>query len=190
MSACMLRRGQGSIRVQHNRYANLVVVILSCGQLKPSRLFIGNGEMSWTVYVTRQRCEGNRGTAPLVLKVGARWSGQLYPMVALFCGRNSPISGRVYPEPNWTLWNRKPGRPVSRFLFIPILFFVFSCTLFVPLPWLSCIFAICLYLQHKTNIHAPGGIRTCNSGKRSLRPLGHWDGQPRDLLWLLVHIVT
>jgi hypothetical protein len=54
-----------------------------------------------------------------------------------------------------------------------------------------------LYLtntQHsqQTNIHAPGGIRTCNPSRRAavdprLRPLGHWD---RLVTFLKQHILS
>jgi hypothetical protein len=43
-----------------------------------------------------------------------------------------------------------------------------------------------VFLQHNTNIHAPGGIRTHDPSKRAaedqrLRPHGHWDRRKGDL---------
>jgi hypothetical protein len=65
-------------------------------------------------------------------------------------------------------------------------FLLLSCSLFVLYPYLFLRLdspAFCLLsLLHNTDIHAPGGIRTCSASKRSLadpglRPLGSRDRQ-------------
>ena len=141
--------------------------------------------MSWTVYVTRQRCEGNRGTAPLVLKVGARRSGQLYPMVALICGRNSPISGRVYPEPNWTLWNRKL-LIYTDFVFCIFLYSVLRPYLCLCLDCPAFLPFVFIYNTTQTSM-PPAGFEPATPASD---PLDRSATGMGNLLWLLVHIVT
>ena len=64
------------------------------------------------------------------------------------------------------------------FYLIRICFFVLDCHVF-------CLFSV--LTTNNTNIYAPAGIRTRNPSKRSaadprLRPLGHWDRQPAQLI--------
>ena len=61
-------------------------------------------------------------------------------------------------------------------------FLYFICTSLSSLSSACLLFFTVQHTQHNTNVHAPGGIRTHNSSKRSaadprLRPLGHWDRQ-------------
>ena len=63
-----------------------------------------------------------------------------------------------------------------------VLSLYFFRTSFFVLIALPCSFVSAV--QHNTNIHAPGWIRTLNPNKRSaadpcLRPLGYWDRQIR-----------
>ena len=70
------------------------------------------------------------------------------------------------------------------------IFFVFSCNLFLLHPYLFlCLhchaFYLLLFLQHNTNIHAPGRIRTRNPSMQSgadprFRSLCHGDRQGFD----------
>jgi hypothetical protein len=74
--------------------------------------------------------------------------------------------------------SRQTSMPPARYFFF---FVLCTSSALLLLPWLSWVCLLSLLCKsHNTNIHAPGGIRTRNTSKRSaadprLRPLGRWD---------------
>ena len=100
------------------------------------------------------------------------WVVNASPRAALPPGKRPSthcIGGSVGPRAG--LDGCGKSRPQQDFYFV-------LCTLFVLRPGFA--FRPSWNITYNTNIHAPGGIRTCNPSKRSaadsrLRPLGHWD---------------
>ena len=131
--------------------------------------------------ITRTGHEGPEGKQKyrytLFFNLDTRWGWvvnttpqPLYPleMSPYFFYRNfGGPQGRIGP-----MWKISPPPVMFCFLFV-LYFCVFTVLRF-------CLLSL-LYNIHFTNIHAPGGIPTCNPSKRSaadprLGPLGHWDG--------------